>query len=505
MRAIVLAYAPVTDASERNHAAAMLPLLDRPMVQHVVEQLVRQGVRKIDFILSAEPHQIEEHLGDGSAWGARFRYHLTPGDQPPTVALRAIDLSGDTMVTLARAKCLLRLMDGDLRDASESGVPTLFVSEQDNATGGSFRGWACLPAQLLAEAPCDDEASFEEYIRILASESGQTVSRDGITVGSYEQMLHANRRLLEEGAAGLMVHWREAGSGIRLGRNVYVHPSAEIVAPVFIGPNSRVGRNAVVGPFAVIGASSVVSRGTFVRRSVVLPGTFLGPYLEFDGVAVDAGTVVAPGLDAHVKGGEYLFSGPSYAPLRISVLRLAERLTALLLLAVGSPLLLLMVLWRTVKGMPAFRRDAVVRLPAMGEQGEWPTFEMLGFASLRRSGESLWHHALYRLLPGLVHVMRGECRLVGLPPRTMDEVVRLPQAWRNLYIGGEVGLVDEALVRYGSRATREEKFASDAFQLTQRSFRHSTWILLGFAWRMATEAVRWLMVGRRPADAEDAA
>jgi len=141
----------------------------------------------------------------------------------------------------------------------------------------------------------------------------------------------------------------------------------------------------------------------------------------------------------------------------------------------------------------------------MGEQGEWPTFELLGLAPHSNNGDSVWHHALHRFLPGLLHVMRGECRVVGLPPRTTAEVVRLPQAWRNLYIGGEVGLVDEALVRYGSRATRDEKFASDAMQLTQRSFRHSTWILLGYAWRLVSEAVRWLTLGRRRTDVEDAA
>ena len=130
---------------------------------------------------------------------------------------------------------------------------------------------------------------------------------------------------------------------------------------------------------------------------------------------------------------------------------------------------------------------------------------MLGFASRRRGGESLWHHALYRLLPGLIHVVRGECRMVGLPPRTTAEVRRLPRAWRNLYVVGEVGLVSEALVRYGTRATREEKFASDACQLTQRNFGYSARILGGYVWRLVTEAgARIFGVGRSP-DAAGAA
>ena len=71
MRAIVIATgeAPdMTGLSER-YPAPMLPLVDRPFIQHVVEILVDQGVTVFDFVLSHQPEKIEEVLGDGTRWG----------------------------------------------------------------------------------------------------------------------------------------------------------------------------------------------------------------------------------------------------------------------------------------------------------------------------------------------------------------------------------------------------------------------------------------------------
>ena len=47
----------------------LLPLLDRPFLQHVVEYLISRGVKRFDIVLSHLPEKVEEALGDGKRWG----------------------------------------------------------------------------------------------------------------------------------------------------------------------------------------------------------------------------------------------------------------------------------------------------------------------------------------------------------------------------------------------------------------------------------------------------
>jgi glucose-1-phosphate thymidylyltransferase len=52
----------------------LVPLLGRAVIEYPVEHLVDAGVRDIGVVVGYLGHLIEEYLGDGSRYGARFRY-----------------------------------------------------------------------------------------------------------------------------------------------------------------------------------------------------------------------------------------------------------------------------------------------------------------------------------------------------------------------------------------------------------------------------------------------
>ena len=78
MRAILVATGEAPDlAAFRAHwPAPMLPLADRPWIQHVVESLASRGFTEFDVILSHFPGQVRALLGDGGRWGITTRCHL---------------------------------------------------------------------------------------------------------------------------------------------------------------------------------------------------------------------------------------------------------------------------------------------------------------------------------------------------------------------------------------------------------------------------------------------
>jgi dTDP-glucose pyrophosphorylase len=75
-----------------RYPAAMLPLMDRPFIQHVMETLVNRGCSRFEVVLSHLPEQLEALLGDGKRWGVDIRYHLVSRPERP---YRPLKLLGD--------------------------------------------------------------------------------------------------------------------------------------------------------------------------------------------------------------------------------------------------------------------------------------------------------------------------------------------------------------------------------------------------------------------------
>jgi NDP-sugar pyrophosphorylase family protein len=75
---------------------------------------------------------------------------------------------------------------------------------------------------------------------------------------------------------------RELAPGILAGQHVSVHPSARLVAPVYIGAGSQIERDVELGPDVVIGANTIVDEGATIRNSSVLEGTYVGQSVMVD-------------------------------------------------------------------------------------------------------------------------------------------------------------------------------------------------------------------------------
>lgn len=80
MKAMVLAAGegrrlrPLTTAVPKP----MIAIVGRPILEHTVESLVRQGVRELVINLHHCSDSVRAHFGDGSRWGARIRYSPEP-------------------------------------------------------------------------------------------------------------------------------------------------------------------------------------------------------------------------------------------------------------------------------------------------------------------------------------------------------------------------------------------------------------------------------------------
>jgi NDP-sugar pyrophosphorylase family protein len=138
MRALILAAGEGTRLRPLtlDRPKPMLPLGDRPLLEHLVNLLCRHGIREVAINLHYRPESIVDHFGDGSRFGVSITYSFEHHLLGSAGAARALDwfftepfvvLYGDV------------LTDADLTSlvgwhASHGGLATLALYEVDDPT-----------------------------------------------------------------------------------------------------------------------------------------------------------------------------------------------------------------------------------------------------------------------------------------------------------------------------------------------------------------------------------
>jgi hypothetical protein len=416
------------------------PLVDRPFLQHLAETIVGQGVREVDFVLPEEDRVTTKMLGNGTRWGARFRYHAVAGTADIHRAFQQMTLhSADEAILLAHSDRLpeLRL------DGVKSGT-TLFCWK-DKDTELHWTGWGLIRA---ADARLIPKGMQEQgLIEFLLKSGTDVVCLEGqrpLMACSYDDLLESNRRVLSKEFTGLLLGGTEVQPGVWMARNVRVHPTAWLAPPAYLGENCRVGALAQVGPAAAIGRDCLIERETHVANSVICGGSYVGQQLALSGVVVDRSRLINTTCDVEIEGVDELLLGSVFGvPLRTRVCRICSRMAAIVALIVWSPVLIAMYIGSIIGVVPAFQRRLVVRTPAVSHSYRWKTFPLWSFGEEQIPAEANgWlAHFFFCFLPALLTIAAGYMDLVGPRPRTSDELENLPATKRFVYLRSRCGIL----------------------------------------------------------------
>ena len=194
---------------------ALAPILGENLVSHWIEHLAMLGARHVQIIVADRPEQVRTTLGDGARWGVQL--DVIAASLEPTLAEAA-----------ARH-----------RPAGEAG-------------------WLPAPHDLVLMnhlPDCPELPLFE----------------------SYASWFAALLAWIPRALTPARIRANEVRPGIWVGRRAHVSPTAELIAPCWIGDQVFVEPGAIVGPDAIIEDRSVVEGEASVTHSWVGPDTFVGP------------------------------------------------------------------------------------------------------------------------------------------------------------------------------------------------------------------------------------
>lgn len=332
-----------------NRPKPMVPILNRPFLEHMIAYLKRHDIYDIILALCYLPGSIQDHFGDGSDFGVRLTYVTEDSPLGTAGAVKNVErhlegtflvLNGDIFTDLdltkmmglhreRRAKVTIAVTpvenptiygvvetdtDGRVRRFVEKPSPEAVTTNMINA------GTYIIEPEALGSIPDGSFCMFERELFPKLVETGEPVYSHPsdaywIDIGTPENYLQLHHDLLQKQAAGAVPGGQACVEG-----DCDIHPAAELEGPVLIGrecvigPRVTVRGPSVVGPGCHVGADSLIDRvivwkntrfgqGVWARGCVIAENVLLGDGSQImersvlgDNVVVGAGETV--GRDA---------------------------------------------------------------------------------------------------------------------------------------------------------------------------------------------------------------
>jgi len=427
--------------------AALVDVAGKPLAQRSVERAVALGASRIDLVLGEHARGYEVLLGSGERWGCAIVYHYaSPGSGPLRSIARRLSREAD---------CLLLHADSSLSGACAPTPQTIGCSVEGDEK--AWDGWARASGSVLHDC-AGNAVSRADLGRALMADARlrHVVADPSPSAATAAGLLSAVRGLLHEPDYPIGIARHPASAGVWIGNGTRVHPTARLIAPVYLGDHVLVGPAAVVGPHAVIGERSVIDAGATVADALAAPGSYVGRGVELQHAILAGRRLVNVELGVALEVPDRELAGTVATDARAQAPGLAERCLAIALWIAGWSLRRPR---RSGSANPVSAVDAIYT----GAPGAW-----------RRHFREVFH-------PGLPAVARGRMRLVGPSGRSPAATAGSAEPSHEPVARARPGLVNEALVLGVDGADPAIRYAADVLSAKKLHIVHIVRIVLRYA------------------------
>jgi len=329
----------------------MVPLLNRPIAEHIVNLLKRHSITEIIVTLHYLPDVMRDYFQDGRAFGVQMTYAVEE-DQPLGTAgcvkniAELLDrtflvMSGDCVTDFdlsaairfhrerqSKATIVLTRVrnprEFGVVITNETGRITRFLEKP--STGEIFSdtvntGIYILEPEVLDYLPPNQESDFSKdlFPELLEQDEPmygyvaegywcdvghldayREASYDGLTgrvkLGLGHHATHLTR--LTRGNSGAQTNGQSNGASLApfntrdlmVGQNTFIDPSARIESPVLIGDNCRIGPRVQISAGSVIGDNVTIEADANLKRPIIFNGALIGEEAHLRACVISRGT-----------------------------------------------------------------------------------------------------------------------------------------------------------------------------------------------------------------------
>jgi len=302
-----------------NAPKPMLPLVNKPMMEHIVELLQRHGFEEIVVTVAFMANHIRTYFGDGSEFGVRMVYATEEEPLGTAGSVRnAMDelderflvISGDVLTDIdlgrivafheersALATIGLVAVENPLEFGivitKEDGTIDRFLEKptwgqvfSDTINTGIF----VLEPEIFDFIAPDKPVDFSSDVFPVILDKGLPLYgcvADGYweDVGTLEAYVSAHKDVLD-GKVKVNLPGFELRDGVWLGEGAELHPDVKIEGSAVIGPGCRVDAGAVIGNYTVLGSNVRVRSDAQLERAVVHENAYIGQSVSIRGAVI---------------------------------------------------------------------------------------------------------------------------------------------------------------------------------------------------------------------------
>ncbi len=310
-----------------NIPKPMVPMMNKPMMHHIVELLKRHGITDIIALLYHQPDIIISYFGDGSRFDTTMKYVRAEADYGTAGAVRNaaaflderfIIISGDVLtdfnlskainfhverkakatVVLTRAKNPLPF---GVVITSNDGKITRFLEKpswgevfSDTINTGIY----ILEPEVLELVPYQHESDFSKNLfPLLLQEDlglyGYIAEGYWRDIGNLNEYQEAHLDCLA-GKVDIILDGIQQGSTYVGSHTVLKTAASNLEGTVVIGQHCEIGSDVKLAN-SVIGSNCLIASGAVIRNSIIWDGVRIGRGVELESDVVGSDCIIGEG------------------------------------------------------------------------------------------------------------------------------------------------------------------------------------------------------------------
>jgi len=300
-----------------NKVKPLVPVLNRPFLEHLVDHLKRHGIREIILTLGHLAEQIQEYFGDGGRFGVSMTYLIedsplgTAGgvkNAEPLLETSFLVFNGDIFSDID----LTNMMDFHREKKADTSIaltpvddPTPYGVVETDAEGRVERfvekprreevttnminaGIYIMELHVLDYIARNVFFTFERDVFPSLLETGKAVygypsQAYWIDIGTPEKYLKLHHDLLQRCTVD---------KGIRFEGESFVHSSARIEGPVLIGEGCFISKDCTIRGPAVLGSKCRIEGGAVIEGAVLWQNCRVGEKARLRNCVVASGCCI---------------------------------------------------------------------------------------------------------------------------------------------------------------------------------------------------------------------
>jgi len=310
----------------------MIRVANKPIVQYVVESLVKNGIRDIVMVVGYKKERIMSHFEDGSNFDANIEY-ITQRKQLGTAHALAtakeylenkfVVLPGDNIIDSAAINDLLAQGKGASILITESSEPSKYgvvvLSEglakdiiekpKERISNLISTGIYLLSDEIFGHIDKllkDGKYDLTEAVQHLASKQEvYGVFTSGVWADAIYpwDLLNINNMALtqiKEKTSGRIENNVVIKGKVSIGDDTIIRSGSYITGPVIIGNGCDIGPNACIYPSTSIGNNVSLQAFCIIEQSIVMDDVMIGPNSYIPHSVVGMGVRASSSLNVNV-------------------------------------------------------------------------------------------------------------------------------------------------------------------------------------------------------------